>query len=317
MVYSRIVKTDNPQSSAQIFLVGVLEAAGAFAIWGMVPLYWDQIRSVPSIEIVYHRVAWTFLAAWIVVAARGKLREALALAGQRSVIVLTVCAGLLVTFNWSIFNLSIVIGRVVDSSLGYYINPLFSVFLGTVFLKERLTRLQVVALILAAIGVGYLVVWYGEVPWISLGLAFTFGLYGLIKKQTKTPADIAMALDMSVTAPIAITIIAVTGLAGSGAFPNAGARTSLLLAGAGLVTLIPLLLFAGGARKIPLSNLGFIQYITPTLFFLIGVFLFREDFPIARLPGFVLVWVALILNTASNIIAVRRYRAGTPSRSGS
>lgn len=232
--------------------------------------------------LVTHRAPKTLLE-------RGRRRELLMLLG----------AGILVSANWFVYVFAVTGGRTVEASLGYYINPLVSVLLGMLFLGERLSKLQRYALALATAGVAYLTVELGYLPWVSLFLAFSFGFYGLVKKHVTVSSMQGLAVEMLAVAPVALFLALRSVAAGTAAFLGEDPVVTLMLVGGGLVTIFPLMLFANAAVRIPLSSVGFIQYLAPTLMFLIGVFIFGEPFPLTRLPGFILVWIALGIYTVS------------------
>lgn len=289
------------------FATGVLFALGAFLLWGFAALYWYPLRGVRPFEILQHRVIWAFLMSWVFLLVRRRVPVELLRRERRGELMLLLTAGVLVSVNWFVYVFAVTGGRTVEASLGYYMNPLVSVLLGTLVLGEGLLKLQRYALILATAGVGYLTWNLGYLPWISLALAFSFGLYGLIKKRVAVTAMQGLAVELMLLAPVALLLATRAALAGEAAFLAAGALVTALLVGGGVVTIVPLMLFANAARRIPLSSVGFIQYLAPTLMLLIGVFVFREPFPVSRLPGFILVWIALATYTVS-ILPKRKNR---------
>mgnify|MGYP006279162413 CR=1 FL=1 len=292
------------------FLAGVVYAVLAFSFWGMTPMYWNLLTVGAAVEIVVHRVLWGAVCAWIYVLIRRKLPLVQGILSDRSTMAAVAGAALLVSVNWFVYVYAVSNEHVVDASLGYYINPLVSIFLGMIFLGERLSKLQIVALVSAGIGVGILTIQFGAFPWISLSLALSFGFYGLIKKKTTLDTDIALALELLILAPIAITVLVALASRGTTVFWSAGAATTAILVGGGLVTVIPLVLFAMATRLIPLSNVGFTQYIAPTLMLFIGVLMYGEAFPIGRLAGFLFVWLALALYTTSTVHRARLAKSG-------
>lgn len=287
-------------------MAGIGFAFAAFGIWGLLPLYWYMLRETASLEVAMHRIVWSCLLAWVILFLRGRAGALPRQMFRRELLPSFLIAGLLLAVNWFTYVAAIATGRTLDASLGYYINPLVSILLGMLFLGEKLSRLQWAALVSAALGVLYLTMQHGAAPWVSLILAFSFGLYGLLKK--KRPAVRAvegMAGELAFIAPPALAILVFRGLGGLGGSPSFGSSgivVGLLLMGAGAATLLPLLLFSAATRRIPLSNVGFIQYLAPTLMLLIGVFVFGEPFEAARLPGFLLVWFALALYTLSTVM---------------
>src|SRR6185436_5906214 len=214
-------------------------------------------------------------------------------------------AGVLLTVNWLVYVWGVNAGFIVETSLGYFINPLLSVLLGVVFLHERLRPAQWIPVALATAGVIYLTLAYGRLPWIALSLAFSFGFYGFVKKLAPLGSLYGLTLETGIVFPIALLYLAFVALSGTGAFSHEGAQIDLLLIGAGVVTTIPLLMFASAARQIPLTVVGLLQYIAPTMQFLIGVFLYKEPFDRAHLIGFGIVWVALIIFWVENFMANR------------
>ncbi len=285
---------------------GVLAGMAAYILWGLFPIYWKLLEQDPAIEILAHRMVWSLLFVAILMTAQREwrwLREALR--NRRTVLVYTLAATLL-GFNWFIYIWAVNAGYVVEASLGYFINPLINFLLGVIFLGERLRTGQVVAVILAGLGVVYLTVNYGSLPWISLLLAFTFGMYGLIKKTAALESMHGFSLETMVLFLPALGYLLYRQSAGIGAFGHQGAVTTLLLVLAGPVTSIPLLLFGYSARRVPLSMLGFIQYIAPTLQFLLGVFAYHEPFPMARLVGFSIIWLALLVYTLEGVLFSRK-----------
>jgi chloramphenicol-sensitive protein RarD len=287
--------------------LGTLYAFFAYLLWGFMPFYWKWLGSVSAVELFAHRVVWAAVLAAILVllTQRRELRRALS---DRRAVLVSSFAGILVGANWLLYVWAVTNDHLVESSLGYYINPLVSVLLGIVILRERLTRLQLIALLLAAAGVLVLTISHGSLPWISVGLASSFAVYGLVKKTSRLNALTSLMVEMTVVSPIAIGVIVWRAVAGSGSFVTAGLDTSLLLVGTGLVTVAPLLLFGAGARRIPLSRVGFLQYIAPTLMLLIGTVVYREPFTKVHAMSFACIWTALAIYTASLVRARRRIR---------
>ncbi len=273
---------------------GILAAIGAYVSWGLLPIYWKLLDHVPTTQLLSHRIAWSFafLAVFLILTRRvAKLRSDL----RPSIWGSYVLASLLIGINWFIYVWSVNAGYIVEASLGYFINPLLSVLLGVFFMRERLRRLQWVPLGIAAAGVIYLTAEYGRPPWIALSLAATFSLYGLVKKKAPLGAFEGLTIETGMLLAPALLWLGWSEHAGAGAFLHAGTHSDLLLMGAGLVTTAPLVLFAAAAHRIPLSMVGILQYIAPTIQFLIGVFVYHEPFSYAQLTGFSMVWFAVIL----------------------
>ncbi len=284
--------------------VGTAYAVAAFTLWGLLTLYWDLLEHVPAWEILAHRLFWTCVSvnALLIVSGRWRVPRLLRDARLRRRLALT---GVLLGANWFTYIYAVNVGRVLDASMGYYINPLVSVLLGTLVLGERLSLFQKAAVTLAAAGVIIIGIHYGVVPWIALVLAGSFGFYGLIKKQMGLRPLTALAAETTFLAPIGLAVVAVLGTTGDGAFIAGGVSTTLLLLVSGAATALPLYWFAHGASRIPLSRVGFIQYIAPTIMLLIGVFLFGEPFTIAEGVSFGLIWSGLAIYSASHFAPVK------------
>jgi len=301
---------------------GLAYGLGAYVLWGLFPLYWPLLEPAGAGEILAHRIVWSlvFLAGVLAVQRQWSwLRE---LAARPGALVRLTLAAALIAVNWGTYIYGVNTERVVETSLGYFINPLVSVALGVLVLGERLRRWQWVALGIGAVAVVVLTADYGRPPWIALVLACSFGVYGLLKKTVGVPAVQGLAVESAVLVLPALAFVvlqqvgtaAVVDVAGPAAFGSAGAGHALLLAGSGVATAVPLLLFAGAANRIPLSTIGVLQYLAPTLQFAIGVLLYGEPMPAARLAGFALVWVALVVFTLDGVAHHRR--AGRDARRG-
>lgn len=285
---------------------GVCYAALAFALWGVFPLYFRQLAQVPSGEIVAHRIVWSLLFLLLVLAIRRQWAWLPPVLRQPRLLAAFAASALLLSANWLIFIWGVNNDHVIDASLGYFITPLVNVLLGTTVLHERLRRLQWAALALAASGVLWLTVQAGQLPWIALALAGSFGAYGLLRKVATLGALEGLTLETLLLAPLAALAWAWWATTGNSHFPAADAATNAWLIAAGPITAIPLLLFAAGARRISLTTLGLLQYIGPTLQLALGVWLFHEPFTSARLTGFALIWLALALYSAEGWWASRR-----------
>lgn len=272
---------------------GILYAASAYALWGVFPLYFKSLQEIPPVEILLHRMVWSLLFVVIVLAWRRQwswlgevMRKPKVLAGFAA-------SAILLSANWFIYIWAVNNGHVVESSLGYFINPLFNVLLGSLILHERLRPVQWIAVAIAACGVAWLTWHGGSLPWIALFLAATFGLYGLLRKTASLGALEGLTLETMLLFPLAFGYLMLLTIDDRNSFITASTTSQLLLAAAGPITAIPLLLFASGARRIPLSLLGLLQYIGPTLQLLLGVWLYHEPFGGARMAGFALIWGAL------------------------
>jgi chloramphenicol-sensitive protein RarD len=284
---------------------GIWNGLGAYALWGFFPIYWKFLHNVPALQVIGHRIAWSFvLLAGILLVTRQWNDFRLA-ALQPKVFGIYAIAAVLLTINWLVYVWGVNAGFIVETSLGYFINPLLSVLLGVIFLRERLRPVQWLPVGIAALGVFYLTAVYGRLPWIALSLAFSFGFYGLVKKLAPLGSLYGLTLETGIAFPFALVYLLVVELNRVGAFFHEGTATTLLLVGAGVVTTIPLLMFASAAKQIPLTVVGLLQYIAPTLQFLIGVFIYKEPFDHSHLVGFGIVWAALVIFWVENYLAHR------------
>lgn len=296
---------------------GVGYAAGAFILWGLLPIFWKALANVPTLEILAHRVVWALVVALLLVSLRGGWRWMGQALRNRRVVAVFVLTATLLSFNWGLYIWSVNNNHVVEASLGYFINPLVNVFLGVVFLRERLRPGQAVAIVVALAGVSFLTITYGTPPWIALVLAGSFGIYGLLRKTASLGSLEGFTLETMAMFVPAFAFLVLIELNTGGAFWHMGPWTTLLLVASGAATAAPLLLFAAGARLVTMTTLGVLQYIAPTLQFLLGVFLFGEALSPERLTGFVIVWIALVIYTLEGVIssgrAARARRAGVAS----
>jgi chloramphenicol-sensitive protein RarD len=288
---------------------GFLAGVAAYGLWGLFPLYWPLLEPAAPVEILGHRIVWSlvFLAA-VLIATQG-FRWVRTL--ERRQVRLLAIASVLITVNWGTFIYGVNSDHVVETSLGYFINPLVTVALAVFILRERLRIAQRVAVGIAAVAVLVLALDYGRPPWIALILACSFGVYGLVKKQANVGGTQSLAVETAFLAPFALGYVVWLESAGRGTFATEGTGHVLLLLGGGITTALPLMLFGAAAIRVPLSTVGLLQYIAPTLQFLIGVLVYSEPMPASRLAGFALVWVALLIFTVD---AVRTARAGAVAR---
>ncbi len=276
-------------------LAGVLFAFSAFLIWGLSPIYWKTLQGVGAFEIILHRILWSFVFLMPLVLLSRQWTEFKKTIKSPKMLSILMITSILVGANWLIYIWAVNNGRVLQASLGYYINPLVNIVLGMVFLRERLRRAQVVAVLLATLGVLNLTFQYGVFPWVSLTLGFSFGLYGLVRKMAAVGALVGLTVEtLLLTIPAGIWVFHLYQIR-AGAFLQAGIQTDLLLLGTGILTATPLLLFNLGAKRITLATLGFIQYTAPTGMLLLGVTLFGEPFTRIQAMTFGLIWTALII----------------------
>ncbi len=283
---------------------GILFGIGAYALWGLFPIYWKLLQHVPALQLLGHRIGWSFLLLLAVIFVTRQWTDFRARLDRRTFLIYSLAA-LLIGVNWLTYVWAVNAGHIVETSLGYFINPLLSVLLGVVFLRERLRPIQWIPVGLATAGVLYLTFVYGKLPWIALTLAFTFGLYGLVKKLAPLGSLYGLTFETGILFLPALAYLMISETNGTGAFLRTGLTSDLLMFGAGVVTTIPLLLFASAARSIPLTIVGLLQYIAPTLQFLLGVLVYKEPFDQTRLIGFSVVWIALIVFWVENYLAHR------------
>lgn len=292
--------------------IGVAAGVTAYTLWGLFPLVFHQLRDVGAVEILLHRVVWSFV---VVVGLLAVLRDRRwfdAVRAARHGLRRLAAAAVFIAANWLVYIWAVNHDHVVEAALGYYINPLITVALGVAVLGESLRRLQVVALAFALAAVTVLTVAYGRVPWIALTLACSFAAYGFLKKSVPVRATSSLAVETAVLLPVAAIGMVVLQARGDAAFLDGSVGRDALLVSLGVVTAVPLLLFGTAATRIPLSLLGLLQYLTPTMQLVVGVFVFHEEMPPERLAGFVLVWVALVVLAADALRSAHRQRTRAP-----
>ena len=265
----------------------------AYLIWGFFPVYFKALAGVPPLQVVSHRIVWSVLFLALIISWRGRwgmVRDALR---DRRAVALLIVSALLIATNWLVFITAVGHSQIIQSSLGYFITPFVSVLLGMLFYHERLRRLQLVSLLLAVAGVLLLTVQYGHIPWVSIILALTFGTYGLLRKIVTVDSLTGLTVETLLLGPVALGYLIIVSWQGNGAFPAQAGQTNILLMMAGVATAVPLLLFASAARRLRLATIGFLQYITPTLQFLLAVLLYKEPFSMAHLTSFLFIWGGL------------------------
>jgi chloramphenicol-sensitive protein RarD len=284
---------------------GIWYALGAYITWGLFPIYWRLLAGIPALQLLGHRIFWSFLLLFGIVLAARQINVFRASLSWRVVLTYSLAA-VLIAINWLTYVWAVGAGFIVETSLGYFINPLLAVLLGVIFLRERLRPLQWLPVGLAAAGVLYLTFAYGSLPWVALTLAFSFAFYGLVKKTAPLGALHGLTLETGVLFLPAIAFLLFSEFSGSGAFMHTSPLLDVMLVGAGLVTVVPLWMFSTAAQRIPLTMIGVLQYINPTMQFLLGVLIFKEPFDHRRLFGFGVVWVALIFFGLEGYFAQRR-----------
>ena len=281
---------------------GLLTALGAFTIWGLLPLYWKTLATAIPIEIVCHRITWSTATTILLLILWGKADKLLVVLKNKKVILRFVLTSLLLSVNWLIYIWAVNSNYIVESSLGYYMNPLINVLLGVFFLKEQLRKIQWLSILFAFSGVCYLTFAYGRFPWIAIVLALTFGLYGLLRKTASLPSLEGLCLETSLLFIPALVVLIFLATQGQSDFVQQDSNGRLLLVSTGLVTSLPLLLFGYAARKIQLSTLGIVQYLAPSLQLCTGLFVYKESFPREQIIGFSLVWCGLFIYATEGIM---------------
>lgn len=300
-----------PPTSPSHARSGAWAAGSCYLLWGLVPLYWKPLAAVDPVELIAHRHVWSLALLLVLVLAMkdGLATVRDALSSARSVGRLTLGAVLLTT-NWTVYVWGVNTGHIVETSLGYFLVPLFSVLAGRFLLHEHLRRVQWLAVGIAAVGVGWMVLQAARVPWIALALAGSWGSYSVLRKRSPLGPIPGLAAETLVVSPVAVGLLLWRHHAGTGALGHVDLRMHLLILSAGAVTAVPLLLFAHAARHIRLSTLGLLQYVAPTVQLLLGVWVYHEPFSRARLASFAFIWAALVLYTADNLLAQRRAPGG-------
>ena len=289
---------------------GYLYAGAAYVLWGLFPLYWKLLLPAGPVEILAHRMVWSMVFTGVLLLALSRFGAIRRLLRDRRATMALAGAGVFISLNWGTYIYGVNAGQVVETSLGYFLNPLVTVLMGVLVLKERLRRLQWIAVVVGALALIVLTLDYGRIPWIALVLGFSFAFYGLIKKQVKVAALEGLFAETAVVVIPAIGFLAWLSMSGDGTFATVSWGHTLLLLGAGLATAIPLLFFAGAAGRLPMAALGMGQYIAPSLQFLIGVVVFGEAMSVVRWIGFGIVWLALVLFSVDALTQHRR-RAAT------
>lgn len=291
----------------RIDTAGTLAAIGAFLIWGLLPIYWKALLHVPALELLSHRIIWSLVFIGVIILVKTRRPRAVEEPGSSTAFLILVISSLFIAVNWLVYIWAVNNNHILETSLGYYINPLLNILLGRIFLGERLRAPQKVAVLVAVAGVAILAFNYGKIPWIALTLSTSFGMYGLLKKKVKIGSLAGLGVETAYLSVFALEYLIYLAANNSGAMCQQGLKTDLLLVGAGPVTAIPLLLFAFGVKRITLSTTGFIQYLAPTGMFALGVFIYKEPFTAQQLVTFCLIWLSLVIYT------VDQYRVNKPN----
>ena len=287
---------------------GFAAAAACYLLWGVVPIYWKQLAGIDPIEVIAHRGLWSLVVLLCILAATGGIAPVRRALADPRLVMTSLLASLLLTGNWLLYVYGVNTGRVSECSLGYFLVPLVNVATGRFLLHEPMRRAQWIAIAFAATGVAWMVAQVGETPWLALGLAGPGGTYGALRKRASLGAATGLALETTLTAPLAIAYLAWTEHAGNGAFVDGDVSSKAWLASTGVVTAIPLLFFAYGASRIRLATLGLLQYIAPSVQLGVGVWIYGEAFPTDRAIGFACIWTGLVVYTVESLVALRRLR---------
>ena len=297
-----VVDENRPASESRL---GAIQGLTAYIMWGSFPAFFKTVASAPTPEVLAHRITWSAVFLLLFIFFTGNVGRLRSIITDRRAVPVLVLTTLLVATNWFFFLTAVSTGRVLESSLGYYINPLVSVFLGFVFLGERLSARQWLSIALAAAGVAIQTVMVGRLPIISLVLAFTFGTYGLVRKVARVPAVTGLAVEMILISPLALAYLGLLLAKGEAAFLDGRWGLDIMLVLAGVVTATPLILYGGALNRLRLSTMGIMQYIVPTGHFLWAVLAFGERFTTAHMVSFALIWAALVLYTSGTIASLR------------
>ena len=290
---------------------GLIAGIAAFGLWGVIPIYWKLLRATPAIEILAHRFVWTTLFLIALLTWQQRWPEIRQITRSRAALTYCLTSGIAISVNWLTFIWAVNAGRIIETSLGYFMTPLVNVLFGAVFLRERLTRMQLVAVSLAAAGVLILTFGYGKFPWVAIVLCTSFGIYGLLRKKSGTRPIAGLFLETTLLAPLAFAFLVALHYRDAFVFPRTSIAHALLLCSTGIVTGLPLVWFGHAVRHLRLTTLGFLQYLSPTGSFLVGVLLYHEPFSTGQLITFVLIWIGLAIFTAEAAYRWRNRATGT------
>ena len=297
--------TPEPHNETQ----GILLASGAYGIWGLVPLYWQFLNGVPPVEITLHRIVWCSLTGLAVTLARRRIWHFITVLRTRRLLAALTASSLLISTNWTIYLYCVGAHRLVEASLGYYLTPLVSIALGVAVLGEKISRVRMAAIVLGTVAVAIQAISLGGIPWIAPALALTFGFYGYVRKLTPVDSLEGLTIETCLLLPIAVPLIVWWAREGSGAFPSALPSRDALLIFTGPLTAVPLTMFAAGARRIRMTTLGFLQYLSPTITLLVATLLLGEPFTRTNVIAFAFVWSALVLVSLEGRFVSWRRRA--------
>ena len=287
---------------------GVVYAIAAYGIWGILPIYWKSMKQFPPGDILAHRIFWSFLFLAAVIGGLRKWGEFRQAFTSTKSILAVALAAILISTNWLVYIWAVNSNHIVEASLGYYINPLLTILLGVVVLREKADFWQAIAIALAFLGVGFLTYQYGRVPWVALTLAISFAIYGLVKKLSKLSSLTGLAAETMMVAPLALGFLVMQVSNSPAAYTSIGGWMVVMVIMTGVVTSVPLLLFAQAAKHVPMSTLGFVQYLSPSLSLLIGIFVYHERFTYIDFISFGLIWVALAIFSLSRKEVLAKFK---------
>lgn len=287
---------------------GILYSIIAYVLWGLLPLFWKSFHGIPAFEILLHRIVWSLVFLSFLILLQHNQVWIKKIKSQPKILSWNLLSSLLLSINWFTYIWAVSSNHIVESSLGYFLNPLVYVLLGRFFFGERINRNQTIAVIIAATGLIYLTFIYGKIPWIAIVLAISFGFYGLLRKRSPLKSLEGLSIETALLTIPALTILIIMEIRGIGHFSHTNISNNLLLICSGMATSIPLLFFAAGAKRITLTNLGFLQYIAPSLQFLLGVLIYKEMFPRTQFYGFLFIWTALLIYAIDSMKQTHRNR---------
>ncbi len=281
---------------------GISAAFVSYTLWGLLPIYWKVLDTVPAYEILLHRMVWSLVVTLGLLVVTGKISGFFTIIREKRQLVYFLLTAMILTANWLIYIWAVNSGFIIEASLGYFINPLVTVCFGVIFLKEKIRSTQKISVCIAAVGVAYLTWLYGSVPWVALCLASSFACYGLLRKITPVPPLEGLCLETAILFLPALGGLIFFEITGSGSFLHGEGEKSFLLVGTGVATTVPLLSFCYAAQKIPLFLIGLLQYLSPSISLVVGIFLYHEEFPMARMAGFLIIWTALVLFVGEGLL---------------
>ncbi len=298
----RVVHVSEQGLSRSEESAGVFYAVGAYLLWGFLPLYWRQVHEVPAVEMTAHRTLWCVVLLGVLTLVRGRVGEIVAILRTPKTRWTLVATSALITVNWTLFMYALVTDQVVESSLGYYMTPVISFALGIVLLRERPSSLRMFCIALATCGVLVQLFAFGRLPWVALGLAVTFGLYGYLRKKAPVAAMDGLLVETGLVVPIAIVLILWWYVHGEGLFLIGNVKRDVLLVVGGALTIAPLALFAAAMRRVRMTTMGFLQYMAPTISLLVAIFIFHEPFDLGDLVSFAFIWAAIVIAVLESLV---------------